>query len=953
MEVEGHTMFKVVSKMRALKKPFRKLLHDHGNLHDRVIKLRHELDVVQQALDLNPADRNLRNEEAAYNMAFTEAKLDEERFLKQKAKVDWLEAGDSNSAYFHKTIKSRNQRSRIGVILDENNVEVTSPNVPDVFVTHYKAFLGNELLCDELNMEDLFVKKVSYATGNNMVRDVSDDEIKAAMFDIGEDKAPGPDGFTSAFFKKGWDIVGHEVCGAVRDFFANGQLLKEINHTFLSLIPKVPTPLRVTDYRPISCCNVIYKCISKIITNRIIDGIKEVVSENQSAFVPGRRISDNILITQELMHNYHRNRGPPRCAFKVDIQKSYYTVDWTFLDSILRGFGFHPTMVKWIMACVTSTSFSISLNGDIHGFFKGKRGLRQGDPLSPYLFTLVMEILTLILKRRVRLSDSFRFHKHCEELQIVNVCFADDLFIFARGDVESARVIMDSLDEFKKTSGLVPSIPKSTAFFCNVRNHVKIAILNIMPFVEGQLPVKYLGVPLISSRLLNKDCKILVEKARNRIGDWINKSLSFAGRLQLCKSVISSMQVYWASVLMIPKGIILDIQQLIRGFLWCNGDFKRGKAKVAWDDICLPKKEGGLGIRSLEVFNIALMTTHIWNIISNKESLWVRWIHMYKLKGRTFWDVPMKAGISWGWLKLLQLRDIVRPFFWTKIGNGKNTSVWYDSWCSQSPLIRYLTPRDITREGFSIHSCVADLVVNNAWIWPQAWLLKAQELGIIQVPCLEESRPDLPVWRASNGKLLAFSVSSAWEELRPRGMEVSWYRVAWFTHCIPRHSFHLWLVLRRSLKTQDMLRQWDVGLDTDLNMLRCVFCDLQPDSHEHLFFECSFSSRIWCAVRMLAGMDLVPPNLHDILSFLQPMAHRRTAKSVIGRLILAASSYFIWMERNNRLFKKVRRSSDELCDIIMVTVRLKLLTYRFKNTAMVNHLLSQWKMSKNFRLYGC
>jgi hypothetical protein len=94
------------------------------------------------------------------------------------------------------------------------------------------------------------------------------------------------------------------------------------------------------------------------------------------------------------------------------------------------------------------------------------------------------------------------------------------------------------------------------------------------------------------------------------------------------------------------------------------------------------------------------------------------------------------------------------------------------------------------------------------------------------VPCLEESRPDLPVWRASNGKLLAFSVSSAWEELRPRGMEVSWYRVAWFTHCIPRHSFHLWLVLRRSLKTQDMLRQWDVGLDTDLNMLRCVFCDL-------------------------------------------------------------------------------------------------------------------------------
>ncbi|GKE46922.1 putative reverse transcriptase domain, reverse transcriptase zinc-binding domain protein [Tanacetum coccineum] len=233
------------------------------------------------------------------------------------------------------------------------------------------------------------------------------------------------------------------------------------------------------------------------------------------------------------------------------------------------------------MACVTSPSFSISINGGIHGFFKGKRGLRQGDPLSPYLFTLVMEILTLILQRRMRLSDSFRYHKHCEELQLINMCFADDLFLFARGDVESAKVIMESLDECKQVSGLVPSIPKSTTYFCNVLNHVKISILNIMPFSEGELLVIYLGVPLISSRLLNKDCKILVEKARNWIGDWKNKSLSFVGRLQLCKSVILSMQVYWASVLAIPMGIIYDIQQLIRGFLWCNGECKRGKAKVA------------------------------------------------------------------------------------------------------------------------------------------------------------------------------------------------------------------------------------------------------------------------------------------------------------------------------------------------------------------------------------
>ncbi|GKD17074.1 putative reverse transcriptase domain, reverse transcriptase zinc-binding domain protein [Tanacetum coccineum] len=417
-------------------------------------------------------------------------------------------------------------------------------------------------------------------------------------------------------------------------------------------------------------------------------------------------------------------------------------------------------MIKWIMACVTSASFSISINGDIHVLFKGKRGLRQGDPLSPYLFTLVMEILTLILQRRVRLSDTFCFHHHCEELQIINVCFSDDLFLFAHGEVELARLIMDALDEFKMVSGLVPSIPKSTTFFCSVGNNIKTSILNIMPFFEEDLLVKYLGVPLISSRLLNRYCKILVEKVQNRIGDWKNKSLSFAGRLQLCKSVIASMHVYWASILVIPTGIINDIEQLMCGFLWCNGKLKRGRAKVAWIDIYLPTDEGGLGLRSLEVFNLALMTTHLWNIAFNRESRWVRWIHTYKLCGRTIWDIQPKGDMSWGWRKLLQLCEFVKPFFWKEIGKGLKTSLWYDRWCSFSPLIRFLSPRDIYREGYWLHSCVADFILDNAWIWPQAWLAKAPNISSITAPTLSMQQ-DCLKWRDSNGNLMGFSVKGA------------------------------------------------------------------------------------------------------------------------------------------------------------------------------------------------
>ncbi|GJY66390.1 homeodomain-like protein [Tanacetum coccineum] len=187
-------------------------------------------------------------------------------------------------------------------------------------------------------------------------------------------------------------------------------------------------------------------------------------------------------------------------------------------------------------------------------------------------------------------------------------------------------------------------------------------------------------------------------------------------------------------------------------------------------------------------------------------------------------------------------------------------------------------------------------------------------------------------WRDITGVFSEFSVSRAWEEFRPRGNEVNWFRIVWFPHSIPRH---LWLVMRNSLKTQDKLRQWDVGINTDLNLLRCSLCNTQSDSHAHLFFECPYSSKVWKLVRHLADMELVPPILYDIVAHLQSMANKRTARSIFGKLILAASSYFVWLERNNRLFKNVKRTPEELRDVIMVTVRLKLLSFKFKNSAKI------------------
>nr|GFC92323.1 methylenetetrahydrofolate reductase 1 [Tanacetum cinerariifolium] len=184
-------------------------------------------------------------------------------------------------------------------------------------------FLGQADVANVFNDTNLFNTCLDKQNALNMVRSVSDREVKEALFSMGDDKSPGPDRYTAAFFKEAWTIVGDEVSNAIREFFTNGKLLKELNHTVIALIPKVKSPSRVNDYRPISCCNVLFKCISKIIANRIKQSLKSLVSPNQSAFVSGRCISDNILLKQELMHNYHLDRGSPRCAFKVDIQKAY------------------------------------------------------------------------------------------------------------------------------------------------------------------------------------------------------------------------------------------------------------------------------------------------------------------------------------------------------------------------------------------------------------------------------------------------------------------------------------------------------------------------------------------------------------------------------------------------------------------------------------------------------
>nr|GEW60556.1 hypothetical protein [Tanacetum cinerariifolium] len=347
-----------------------------------------------------------------------------------------------------------------------------------------------------------------------------------------------------------------------------------------------------------------------------------------------------------------------------------------------------------------------------------------------------------------------------------------------------------ALDEFKKASSLVPSLPKSTAYFCNVLNHVKLSILQALPFEEGKLLVKYLGVPLVSSRLMIRDYNELIDKVQIRIQDWKNKALLIAGK---------------------------------------------GKSKVAWESVCLPKDEGGL-----------------------------------------------------------------------------------------EPIGCFVAHRDMARDGLTPNSKVHDIIINGSCLWPHDLIAKFLALNSYNVPT-NEYDVDRLVWRDIHGNDKKFSVSQVRDDIRFRDSKVNWYSMVWFPSCIPRHAINLWLIVRRKLKTQDLIPAWDVSSSFGVV---CSLCESNPDSHDHLFFECPIASGIWNRVK----------------GHLLPIVKYRTTVSVIAKLVVAASAYYVRQERNWRLFKKGKRNSDQIVECIVSSVLLKLLSCKLKKSKSGERMARLWDL---------
>lgn len=342
-EVWGTPMFILCKRLKDLKPKLKEF--NNRCFKDLPIKVQmaKESFMQKQVQNLNdPTNVGLMEDVKQLRFEFLSLARYEEAFYKQKSRVQNIQLGDQCTNYFHKVVKGKKARNAINSLVNADGIKlVEKADIVKESVDFFKKLLGtaNEAKSSIEELKDILKFEWSEEQKKILSKSVSADEIKKTMFSIISDKAPGPDGYTSHFFKKSWDVVGRDVINAVMSFFQSGKLLQELNSTIITLVPKVPNPEKTSEYRPISCCNTVYKCIPKIIANRLREVLPGFVSENQSAFVYKRSIADNVLLSQELLRNYHRNDGSPRCTMKIDLMKAYDSIQWDFIINVLSAIG--------------------------------------------------------------------------------------------------------------------------------------------------------------------------------------------------------------------------------------------------------------------------------------------------------------------------------------------------------------------------------------------------------------------------------------------------------------------------------------------------------------------------------------------------------------------------------------------------------------------------------------
>ncbi|CAA7061592.1 unnamed protein product [Microthlaspi erraticum] len=914
------TLSSLCFKLKSLKRPMKSLCKEKfSGIENRVFEAADQLKAIQMVSLQDPSPSNLLLEKSAREnwLLLRQA---EESFFKQRSRVKWLSEGDFNTSFFHKVMKARNAENSVKYLTrpdgtraeTSQEIHMHAVNYYESIMTSVRGFFSPDLP-DFLELLQLPI--CSHAHLVILTKEITAEEIKLSLARMPSSKTPGPDGFPAEFFRASWGILGAEITATILSFFRSPFMPKALNSTSLVLLQKRPEADELKDYRPISCLNTIYKLITRLLAGKLKSILPEMIVPNQTAFVKDRLLLENVLLASEVIKGYHKLNLSPRMTLKVDISKAFDSVRWDFILSVLQAHKVPSVYLQAIRSCICSPTFSITINGTTSGYFKGKTGLRQGDPLSPSLFVMVMNVLSLMLNKAAS-EGIFAYHPGCEILKLTHLSFADDLLIFLEGNLDSLKGVFQVLKQFEELSGLVVNISKTSLFCSGIDFSVLADIEASVGLCPSALPIRYLGLPLCTRKLSMADCDPLITQIRKKLNSWTHRLLSLAGRYTLLSSVIPGIVGFWSSAFFLPKAVIRKINSMSSAFFWHGSTDSARGAKVSWHDISFPKKEGGLGLRNLKTWNDTCGLKLIWMLFFRAGSIWVAWIRQKYLSHSPFWALNGKnSGFSWMFRQILKLRVKASSLIRTVIGNGDDTFFWWDPWTPYGPLIHYIGGDGPYAMGIPLFSTVSELKTTQGWKLPPPRSEKQLNLHVFVTTLTPSVSSDHTVWVIDEVIQKSFSSRQVWNCIREKKPEVPWANTIWHKARIPKHAFTAWLFVLNRNPTLDRITRWDFELEQT-----CLLCGLEAESRNHLFFSCTFSRQVWEVILLKLGIQS-PLYQWDVVLQWLPAATGSGDLSLALLQAWQACIYEVWCERNRRFHLGVTFPVRKIIRLVLLVVK--------------------------------
>jgi len=436
----------------------------------------------------------------------------------------------------------------------------------------------------------------------------------------------------------------------------------------------------------------VYKVIAKVLSKRLRHVLPSLIGETQSAFVQGRQILDGALIANETVQ-WLKAKKKEGVLLKLDFQKAYDTVDWNALQLVLKEMGFGSKWSVWIKQCISTASISIIVNGAPSKPFRMGRGLRQGDPLSPFLFVLMTEVLNQMLHKALSLGQIRGLQVGANNIMISHLQFADDTLLFCEADVQQLCWIKSLLLGFQAMSGLAVNYHKSGLIVVGKEDEWAQNAAAVLGCSWVQLPIVYLGIPLGANMKKAESWKGVIDKVQRKLQAWKGCCLSRAARLTLIKAVLNCLPIYYLSLFCMPQKVAREIIRIQRRFLWSGEQNARFFPLVKWELVQLPKCKGGLGVGDLVIKNTALLFKWWWRYATEENSLWRRVIQSIHNEDQALlpsWNISKIPG-PWQSIKklILSQKQTAKAFtqnLQLSVGSGSRIRFWEDQWAGNYTL---------------------------------------------------------------------------------------------------------------------------------------------------------------------------------------------------------------------------------------------------------------------------